>query len=141
MTNTALDQIGAAQFVRMLFADSTSAPVYLCSLANDRDDTGEPGERHVCTRDADDITRFVAKWDRAKRGLFFCVGTVNGQRRAKEHVAEIIGLHADIDFKGIIDPPADVPKKLANLRLPPSVVVSSGNGIHAYWLFKEAVGQ
>lgn len=130
----------ATNFIKDVFGPVTESPVYICSLANDRGDETEPPERHVATRDLNDVARFIAKWDRPKRGLFFCVGTVSsGKRRAKENIQETIGLHADIDFKGIIDNRADVERKLSQLRLPPSIIVSSGNGIHAYWLFKEAL--
>lgn len=128
------------EFIKTLFGPVTEAPVYICSLANDRNDEREPSERRVSTRDADDIAKFVTKWDRPRRGLFFCVGTVKaGQRRAKENIVEVIGLHADIDLKDISDTRSDVEHKLAQLRLPPSVLVFSGHGIHAYWLFKEAI--
>lgn len=126
-------------FIASLFGLVTESPVYICSLANERDDPSEPSERHVSTRDGADIEKFVRKWDRPKRGLFFCVGTVEGARRAKESVRETICLHADIDFKGIACTPADALRLLLAVRLPPSVVVRSGNGLHAYWLFKEAL--
>lgn len=131
--------MNAAEFIAHLFGPGTEAPVYICSLANDRDEPGEPGERHVTTRDRNDIARFVAKWDRPKRGLFFCVSTIDGPRRSKDAAVESVGLHADIDYKGIIDSPADVERRLSQLRLPPSVTVRSGNGLHAYWLFKEPI--
>jgi phage/plasmid-associated DNA primase len=35
--------------------------------------------------------------------------------------------------------PFDVERKLAALRLPPSITVRSGNGLHAYWLLTEAL--
>jgi P4 family phage/plasmid primase-like protien len=129
----------AIEFIKTLFGPTTEKSVYICSLANERDDPSQPSERHVSTRDGSDIQRFIAKWDRPGRGLFFCVGTINGSKRAKEHVAESIGLHADIDLKDIDYSRADVERKLATLRYPPSVVVNSGNGLHAYWLFKEAL--
>lgn len=112
-------------------------PVHVCSLGNERD--GPHAPRFVSTRDLSDVTKFLAKWDKPERGLFFCVGTLNpGTKREKANVAEIAFLHADIDFKGIIDSPSDVERKLPQLRLPPSIVVRSGNGIHAYWLLTEA---
>lgn len=129
----------AGEFIASLFGPVTESPVYLCSLANERDDPSEPSERHVSTRDGSDIAKFIAKWDRPKRGLFFCVSTITGPRRAKDTASETISLHADIDFKGIVTAPADVPRLLASLRLPPSIVVSSGNGLHAYWLLTEAL--
>jgi hypothetical protein len=59
--------------------------------------------------------------------------------RNKETVSEVWGLHADIDFKDILATPAEVDVIIARLRLVPSIVVSSGNGRHCYWKFKEAI--
>lgn len=112
-------------------------PVHVCSLGNDRD--GPHAPRFVSTRDSSDILRFMSKWDKPERGMFFCVGTLKpGTKRAKDNVSEIAFLHADIDFKDIDDQRADVERKLAALRLPPSITVLSGNGLHAYWLLTEA---
>src|SRR5215471_7678837 len=97
-------------------------------------------ERHVHTRTPSHITSFASKWDRPRRGLFFCVGTVkSGARRAKENIVETIGLHVDIDFKNIDESRDEVLRKLDTmLRYRPSAVVFSGGGLHCYWLFKEA---
>jgi len=133
--------VSATDFIRRLF-DATTAPIYICSFPNERLDETQPPERHVTTRLPSHITSFAAKWDRPKRGLFFCVGTVQpGTKRSKEYIVETIGLHADIDFKNVEgDPKRDeVVRKLEYLRLRPSVVVFSGGGLHAYWLFKEAL--
>lgn len=127
-----------SEFIKTVFGDTSEASVYICSLANDDAGPGEPTERHVATRDMSDILRFVAKWDRKGRGLYFCVSTVKASKRDKENIAESVGLHVDIDLKDICDNRSDVGRILANLELPPSLTVFSGNGIHAYWLFKEA---
>lgn len=127
----------AIKFISAAFGPTTEMPVHFCSLGNERD--GPHAPRVVATREASDVARFLNKWDAAERGLFFCVGTMrNGPKREKANIAEIALLHADIDFKGIIDSPAEVERKLAQLRLPPSITVRSGNGLHAYWLLKEA---
>lgn len=116
----------------------TEMPVHICSLGNERD--GPHAPKFVSTRDTSDVLRFVSKWDSAGRGLFFCVGTLRpGTKRLKENVSEIAFLHTDIDFKDIEDTGADVERKLKALRLPPSIIVNSGNGIHAYWLLTEAL--
>lgn len=125
-------------FIKAAFGDLTEMPVHVCSLGNERD--GPHAMRAVSTRDASDILRFISKWDGDGRGLFFCVGTLKpGAKRTKDGVAEISFLHADIDFKDIIDQAADVERKLSMLRLPPSIIVASGNGLHAYWLLREAL--
>jgi P4 family phage/plasmid primase-like protien len=63
------------------------------------------------------------------------------ERRAKENIAETPCLHADIDFKDVDalgeEPTKFVLRQLARLKYPPSIIVLSGGGIHAYWLFKE----
>lgn len=134
-------QFGADQsitFITAAFGTTTEMPVHVCSLGNDRD--GPHAPRMVSTRDASDVLRFISKWDADGRGMFFCVGTLKpGTKRLKENVSEIAFLHADIDFKDIEEDKVSVLRKLAQLRLPPSIVVSSGNGIHAYWLLREAI--
>ena len=51
--------------------------------------------------------------------------------------------HADIDFKDVDtlgeEPTKFVLRQLAWLKYQPSIIVFSGGGIHAYWLFKEPV--
>jgi RepB DNA-primase from phage plasmid len=131
----------AAEFLARLFGPTSEMPVYLSSLPNAEDTAGEPGERHVFTRDHADIEAFMRKWDRAKRGLFFCVATMrpdNG-RRAKENAAEIILLHADVDMKDIDLPRDEILRRLGQLRLLPTWVVATGHGFHLYWLLREAV--
>jgi hypothetical protein len=127
----------ALAFIRQWFAD-TESPVFLCSLANDSNDPNEPVERHLSTRDDAKVEVFLTKWDRPGRGLFFCVSTIReGMPRNRETVAETPGLWADVDFKDVIDDRETVLRRVKGLRLPPSLIVSSGNGLHLYWRFKE----
>jgi hypothetical protein len=130
------DQAGA-DFIKAVFGPVTESPVWIQSLGNERD--GPEKSRHIATRDMTDIADFVTKLDHAGRGMYFCVSTIDGAKRTKPNAAEIIGLWIDIDFKDIDDTPADVDRKLASARCPPSLVNATGNGRHAYWLFKEAL--
>ena len=130
-----------ADFLKTLF-EHTTEQVYICSFSNERDDPKQAGERHIATRTPAHITSFVEKWDKPGRGLFFCVGTVKaGAKRNKPNVVETPCLHVDIDFKNVdllgTDPLGDVLRHLARLRILPSITVSSGGGVHAYWLLKE----
>jgi P4 family phage/plasmid primase-like protien len=119
--------------------------VYMCSLPNLKNDPEQPPERRVITRTPSHIAGFIEKWDRAKRGLFFCVGTVpaNAETRSKETVVETVCLHADIDFKDLDslgeDPREHALRQLSRLKYRPSAIVFSGGGLHCYWLFKEAM--
>jgi len=129
----------AIDFIKQWFG-ATESPVYFCSLANDRDDSKEPTERHVATREGNDVEAFIAKWDRAGRGLYICVSTIRASmQRNKDNVAEVPGLWVDVDFKDVAEDAAYVLRRISALRLPPSITVSSGNGYHFYWLFKEPI--
>ena len=49
-------------------------------------------------------------------------------------------LHVDIDFKMIANVgPAEIERRLRETMHLPSFVVLSGNGLHAYWCFREAL--
>jgi P4 family phage/plasmid primase-like protien len=130
--------VGAVEFIKALF-EHTAEPVYICSFPNERDDPKQAGERHIATRLPSHVSSFVEKWDKPGRGLFFGVGTVNGDKRNKENIVETICLHADLDFAKIDGTPGrdEVVKKLDGVKHRPSAVVFSGGGLHAYWLFKE----
>src|ERR1700733_4860655 len=137
VTRTATDSPAAFTFIKSWFG-ATTAPAFICSLANDRDDSNEPTERHMSTRDGDQVQSFIAKWDRPGRGLFLCVSTIKaGEKRNKENVAEIPGLHADIDFKDVDDDETTILRRVKALPKPPSTIIRSGNGLHCYWKFKE----
>jgi hypothetical protein len=132
--------MSASQFVIDLFGPSSQCPVYISSLPN-ADATGEPGERHVTTRDANLIDLFTKTWDRPGRGLYFGTATIKkgASRRAKETIAELIGLHVDIDLKDVTASAEEVEKALQQVALLPSKVNFSGNGFHGYWVLREAL--
>src|SRR5215831_5142616 len=132
-----------ATFLADVFSSSTACPVFICSLINTdaREGSAGAGERFVTTRVPEYISAFARKWDIPRRGVFWCVSTVtrDARRRAKETLAELNCLHADIDFKDLDDDPETVRRVLTSLRYPPSMVTASGNGLHPLWLFKEAI--
>ncbi len=133
------DTTAALAFIERWFG-ATEQPVYVCTLANERDDPNEPTERHIAGRDDTKVEAFITKWDRPGRGLFFCVSTIQADmNRNKDTVAEIPGLWADIDFKDVIDDEATILRRVKALRYPPTIIVSSGHGLHLYWPFKEAI--
>ncbi len=146
----------ALQFLVGLFGETTTDPVFLCSLPNDKGDAGEQGERHLLSRDPAQIAAFAQKWDRARRALYYCVGTLvpdaapdkpGGSKRLRANVSELAFIHTDIDSKSIqggdVDPVAALDAALhaieQRLELKPSVIVGSGNGLHCYWLLKEGI--
>jgi P4 family phage/plasmid primase-like protien len=128
-----------ATFLANMFGSSTADPVFVCSLPNEKG--SGPGERFVTTRNPDDIAGFARKWDRAGRGLFFCVSTLkpNARCRSKKTVSELNCLFADIDFKDTEATPEQVRKVIDNLMCPPAVANASGHGLHLFWPLKEAL--
>jgi hypothetical protein len=131
----------ASKFLADMFGASTAAPVFICSLPNADARDREVGERHVITRRFDEVEAFVLKWDRKYRGLYYCVSTLQpgSTTRSKATLAELNCLHVDIDFRSIAVTPEEVQRTLHETMYLPSIVVHSGNGLHAYWLFKESV--
>jgi hypothetical protein len=93
----------ASTFLADMFGASTAAPVYISSLPNADAKEREPGERHVATREPDHVEAFLQKWDRKDRALYFAVATVKpgSATRSKGTLAELNGLHVDIDAKAI----------------------------------------
>ena len=129
------------RFLKTIF-EATTEQVYFCSFPNDAKDRNQSRPPAHCHADASVLTRFLRKWDKPGRGLFFCIGTVKaGAARNKGTIVETICLHADIDFKNVEGKPDrhDIVRKLVMLMYPPSVIVFSGGGLHCYWLFKEAL--
>jgi hypothetical protein len=129
------------KFLIALFATRSTAPVFITSLANDRSATGRIRPQQVVTRDPSIVEAFAAKWDQPERALSFCVATLKPGvwRRAKENLCELVCLHADLDLKGIEGTREEVEAALKRLPLRPHLVVFSGHGIHAYWLFDKAL--
>ena len=122
----------ASSFLANMFGASTGNPVFICSLPNSDAKDREPGERKVTTRQADHVEAFLKKWDRKDRALYFCTATVqlDATKRSKETLAELNGLHCDIDFKSVAHAgPAEIERRLRETMLLPTFVVLSGNGL------------
>ncbi len=124
-------------FINTIFAD-TEGQINLCVLRNSAGGAGP----QITSDNPDALTKFVVKNDKPGWGTYVCVSTMLSAKHhhAKESIAEIPVLHIDIDSKDITDAKEDVIRKLKALRLPPSLLVDSGNGVHAYWKFREALG-
>lgn len=92
--------------------------------------------RETFVRGTEEILRF-GKEHADAYNVYFGVATRNGGGK-KEHIREIVGIHADIDFK--TTPREDAEARLASFPLPPTFVVETGGGLHAYWLLNEPGG-
>lgn len=83
----------------------------------------------------------------ATQDVYFGVGLIQGEPKSRgcaEDVSAIGCLWADIDLFGPVHNKPRLPKTegearalLAEMPLPPSAVVRTGHGLHAYWLLHE----
>jgi hypothetical protein len=133
----------SADFIVDLFGNS-SGRVFLATLPNPElkgTPEGEPDERHIWTRNREQIGAFVTKWNRPGRGTYLAVSTFqrDATSRCKDTVQELIALHADIDFRGTVETPEEILQIVEQLALPPSLVIHSGHGLHLYWVFKDPI--
>lgn len=127
------------KFFRSLFGDILSAVLQLALFT-----LPGKGARHFSSMRA--AVLFAAK-EAKKSDVYFGVALAThnfGTRNAAQDAGAIGGLWADIDLvaphrpgkslPGTID---EVRALLARMPVPPSRLVDSGYGVHAYWLFKE----
>jgi hypothetical protein len=133
----------ASKFLVDVFGASTTHPIFVASLANSdaQKDARREGPRDIVTRSVPVIEGFVQHWDLSGRSTYFCVATLkrDAKTRSKATLAELNGLHVDLDFKAIAEPPDQILKVMTNLPLPPNYIIASGHGYHCHWLFKEAI--
>ena len=128
----------AVNFIRALF-EHTSGPVFLTAL---------PSAREIATRVPNRIRRFALRNDEpGQDGVYFCPSALvphaskaEGEKslRSKRNARETGAAWSDIDAKDISVSLDEAARTLRALRIPPSFIVWSGNGLHAYWLLSEA---
>ena len=84
---------------------------------------------------------FVTKYDAPGYAIYFCVSTLKPGEvwRNKKNLSEIVCLHADLDFKGIVETRDEIERVLKRLPLRPQLVNFSGNGLHCYWVLDKAL--
>jgi hypothetical protein len=134
----------AAEFIVAMFGPHPTGRVYIATLPNPENrgtDPNELGERHVLSRSSEQITDFVTRHDQPGEGCFTCVATIEDKatRRAEKTVAQIVCLHAEIDFRQIQETPEEAERVITGLPLPPSRVNHSGHGLHVYWFLETAI--
>lgn len=117
------------------FYEGTEHAVELRALANDGDlrPVSNP------TRDPDIVESFCVRYDGPGRGIFFGVATrITGNAGGtRQDLAELPGLWVDIDCYKIGVSVEEAVRALGACPLIPTVIVGSGGGVHAYWLFRE----
>lgn len=127
------------EFLNMLFAEAVAENRRLCVFT-----LPDRRTRHFSSLAA---AALHAAEEAKTKEVYFGVGLAGrnfGRRNSSSDVVAIVGLWADVDLTapwraekplpGTIDEARTI---LDKLPLAPSVLVDSGHGLHAYWLFKE----
>jgi len=85
---------------------------------------------------------FAREYDRPGMGVYDCVSTLKEARRSKESVAEIAGLHYDIDARQTNETKEQIVERV-RAKLDAfgilSRMVDSGRGVHIYSMFREPI--
>jgi RecA-family ATPase len=85
---------------------------------------------------------FAQQYNRDGWGVYDCVSPLREQRRAKSAVAEIPGLHWDIDARHVAAPKEQIIEKVRE-KLQAfgllSRLTDSGRGVHGYTFFREPI--
>jgi AAA domain len=115
-------------------------PQFITCLPNDKNSAGE-SPPSIVTDDAARIEAFRARYDRPGYGVFYCINPIKrgATRRSRETIECIARLHLDIDFKDVVETPAEIDRKIDNLPLQPTDIFDSGGGRHLRYELKEPV--
>lgn len=95
-----------------------------------------PSKHRTFTRSIDDMAKFCK--EHKHENVYFGIYTRNGGGK-REDIREAVCLFADMDFKGYDLGEAEAREILASFELKPSLIVSSGNGLHLYWFLNEPI--
>ena len=127
------------EFLNTLFADAVAENRRLCVFT-----LPDRRTRHFSSLTA---AALHAVEEAKTKEVYFGVGLAGrnfGRRNSASDVVAIVGLWADIDLAAPWRADKPLPRTIDEARaildklpLAPSVLVDSGHGLHAYWLFKE----
>src|SRR4029453_17831394 len=81
-------------------------------------------------------------YNRAGWGVYDCVSPLREERRAKDTVAQILGLHWDLDARQLKESKLEIIEKTRAKLEPfgiPSPLTDSGRGVHIYSIFNEPI--
>lgn len=133
------DYRDASLFLSEFFGSTTSQNVEIRALPNER---GGGRAAPLFTREPADIEAHCKRWDEIGRAVYFgCCTRLLGRGSGKrEDLAEFVGFWADIDCAKLgLDKAAVIERLRTKLFMPPSIIIDSGYGVHAYWLLRESL--
>jgi phage/plasmid-associated DNA primase len=127
----------ALDFVRHIYGNGrTTHPVEVRNFPNVKGQGAPP--KSLFSRSPDEVEEFLAAHDIPGRGTFIGMATREGGKGAREFCKELPWVWVDIDTRKLGLDKLKVVEILKSLPCPPSLIIDSGGGIHAYWLLREA---
>lgn len=143
------DNTSALEFLSAIFGKKPVNDL-ICIWQLNKTGPEEVSTRHFYA-DIPQAATFATRQKEAGTDVYFGVATVATKPRSgrgkHDAMAGIGGVHLDIDVahpdkrvhkKGNLPPTIDAAIELVHsIELPVSMIVNSGYGIHAYWLFKD----
>lgn len=104
------------------------------------EDKADEGRRKALTRiihgTVEDVSSQLHKLNEDGAGIFVCVNRMDGKWRGLNHLTGIQSYFVDVDGLDS-DGKTEKFKELRSAVHPPSMIVESRNGLHAYWLAME----
>ena len=103
--------------------------------------TGDKRTRHKFIESLDDIEDTINQLSKKPVNIFVALSSFNGHSRKADDAVFARSFFVDLDvgekkeYQSKSDALVELDLFVKNAQLPPPVVVDSGNGIHAYWMF------
>jgi RecA-family ATPase len=85
---------------------------------------------------------FAQRYNQDGWGVYDCVSPLKEERRTKDNVAQITGLHVDLDARSMNETKEQIVETIRSKLLPFGIVSQlndSGRGIHLYSIFNEPI--
>jgi len=107
--------------------------------------TGDKRTRHKFVESLDDIEDTINQLAKNKVNIFVALSSFNGHSRKADDAIFARSFFLDLDvgeskeYKSKSDALIELDIFIKKAQLPPPVVIDSGNGIHAYWMFDKDI--
>lgn len=111
----------------------TEHPIELRAL----DGSGKVQDR-VWLRSLSEIFAFQTKYN-GKCHVLFGAATHDKAGGKLQHCREVPWLWVDMDFKDFANGETEAREQLKSYQYPPTIVVSTGGGLHCYWVLQETL--
>lgn len=120
--------------LRAIFGDLQPGEYIELRFIGPRKDDEKPPRRQFFCSSVEEAQRLVSEAEHNQWHIYYGVAPRSRKEGTKDAVKRITTLWADLDAKDFIGGKAGAHTAAMSLVLPPSFVIDSGHGYHAYWL-------